>query len=184
MFLAARLLLSSRGLVGTEGGAAAVLEQLAGHGLAEHDPDVRECVGQPITLDAMRDWPCGLEAFYQETMNKSGFVPLDLSSPVADSGPGSLGMRMIGAVLVAASPLTLLCLGELCGVSWQRVRNELRPVCELFPLEHSQREAYLRFAGLDLQPHEHVLGNKQDRQISLSCALSTVTVYHKSVFDW
>jgi hypothetical protein len=167
-------MLSSRGLIASEP-RKPVLDQLAGHQMAEIDLDWCDNSCGSFTVEDMRLWPSGLEPFYEDTVAKSGLTT---------AGPDSIGLLLIGAVLLAPRPLSLLCLSEILGVTWQQVRDELRCVGTLFPLEHSQRQAYLVHMGSNFDAHQHVFGTSSDRKASLSCALSTVTIYHKSVYDW
>lgn len=178
-------MLSSRGLVGTEPLEAAA-EQLARHGLSESHPDILVKAAGALTPEAMQSWPAGLEEFYRYTMANSGFSDRPLVSSASDPCPPSVGMQLIGAILVAAQPLSLAALASLIGETWQRVLTILSPVRLLFPLDHTERDEYLDNVDpqLDLDDHEDILGSRAHSQASKSCALSTVSVYHKSVYDW
>lgn len=165
-------MLSSRGLIGAEPGEA-ISEQLARHGLVFLHPDARIRPFSALSVESMRSWPSGLEAFYKHTVANS-----NLCFPSASNyAPPSPATDIIRAVLVAPEPLSLVCIGDLVGISWQMVLRELAPVILLFRLDHRKRESYIAdMDEEDLRDHELVLGDRAHYSGSLSSALSTVSV--------
>jgi hypothetical protein len=102
-----------------------------------------------------------------------------------------LGMRLLSAVLCAQQPFTLQQLAQLAALqSWQQARNLILRAPSLFILEHSNKNVYIRLLGSHQFNHviksklsDHVLGSSEDQEY-MACALSTVTLSHKLVYDW
>jgi hypothetical protein len=137
----------------------------------------------------MGQWAAGLDAFYEQTLNASRFLPPTALSVDLQVQPG---MAVVAAIVAAQEPLNLQQLALILRLhSWQAVRDILKPVLTMFPLNHAMRQDYIDKLDprvykriIDEREWDEVLGFPEDREASLVCALSVPSAYHKSVYDW
>jgi len=199
--LAANLILSARGLYLPEGGAALDEHQLVRSSSAAVSSTSSLLIKPPPSdasllpqwqeelVEAIGQWEAGLDAFYVQTFIASRFIPETAQSMDLNLQPG---MSVVAAIIAAQEPLNLQQLAHILGLaSWQAVRDLLKPVLSMFPMNHVKRQEYIDLLGdqayrriVDGKEWDAVLGHTEDREASLACALSAPTPYHKSVYDW
>jgi hypothetical protein len=199
--LAANLILSARGLYFPEGGAALDEHQLVRSSSAAPSSTSSLLINPPPSdasllrqwqeelVEAIGQWEAGLDAFYVQTFTASRFIPETAQSMDLNLQPG---MSVVAAIVAAQEPLNLQQLAHILGLaSWQAVRDLLKPVLPMFPMNHAKRQEYIDQLGdqayrriVDGKEWDAVLGHAEDREASLACALSAPTPYHKSVYDW
>jgi hypothetical protein len=196
--LAANLILSARGLYQPEGvhslgdhkGTVSASSSLSSLHVLPPPLELSELPAwQADLVNDMQNWETGLDAFYAQTFRESRFLRYSAKAVNLKEQPG---MQAVAAIVIAQEPLNLQQLAHIMLLpSWQAVRDLLKPVITMFPLNNAKRQEYIDLLNPKAYQHlvanrewDPVLGHAEDRESSFACALSVPTAYHKSVFDW
>jgi hypothetical protein len=196
--LAANLILSARGLYQPEGvhslddhkGAVSVSTSSSSLHVPPPPSELSELPAwQANLVKDMLNWESGLDAFYAQIFKDSRFLRSSAKTVNLEQQPG---MQAVATIIAAQEPLNLQQLAHILQLpSWQAVRELLKPVLTIFPLNNIKRQEYIDLLDpkdylrlLQNRAWDPVLGHAEDRDSSFACALSVPSAYHKSVFDW